>query len=222
MDDCRHVFCEFCLSQYIKQNIQQGRIEQAILCPQCSKTTLSNKQLNRLVNESEFERILNMQLRQVDNLEATECLKFCQNCDYAEFISVKADKFQCMKCNIKICPSCNLEPHPNLSCKLYRESVISQQAESNNVDSAIEGVKPCPKCGFLIERQDGCNFMTCISSLCMRKTFFCYLCGIEQKYSAHFSHYKYKGPFGDTCNTIDQVNEDSDESDESDLDDIQF
>jgi E3 ubiquitin-protein ligase RNF14 len=80
-------------------------------------------------------------------------------------------------------------------------------------EMAIEGVKKCPKCGFLIERSDGCNFMTCISSNCLRNTFFCYLCGVELKYSQHFSHYRLKGPFGDTCNVMDQISDDEDEED---------
>ncbi len=134
-----------------------------------------------------------------------EVLKYCPQCDYGEFIHPKAERFNCLICNIKMCPSCNSEPpHPGMTCREHREYLATHEEESKKEpELAIEGVKKCPKCGFLIERSDGCNFMTCISSNCLRNTFFCYLCGLELKYSQHFSHYRLKGPFGDTCNTID-------------------
>jgi len=78
-------------------------------------------------------------------------------------------------------------------------------------EEAYEGLKKCPSCSFLIERSDGCNFMTCISAVCSRKTFFCFLCGKSLKYSQHFKHYRYKGPFGDTCNTLDGESDESSE-----------
>ena len=143
-------------------------------------------------------------------------LKYCPRCDYGEFIHPKAERFNCLICNIKMCPSCNSEPpHPGMSCRQYREYMANQEEESKKEpEMAIEGVKKCPQCGFLIERSDGCNFMTCISSNCLRNTFFCYLCGIELKYSQHFSHYRLKGPFGDTCNMLDQISDDEDEDEE--------
>ena len=50
-----------------------------------------------------------------------EVLKYCPNCDYGEFIHPNAERFKCLICQIKICPKCNSEPHPGMSCKEHRE-----------------------------------------------------------------------------------------------------
>jgi hypothetical protein len=161
-----------------------------------------------------------MQLKQIKQLDnSDEVLKYCPSCDYGEFIHPRAERFNCLFCGKKLCPNCNSEPpHPGLTCLEHREALaLRADQEQRQPEEAIEGVKKCPKCGFLIERSDGCNFMTCISSSCLRNTFFCYLCGMELKYSQHFSHYRLKGPFGDTCNVMDAIS-DNEEDDEEDSD----
>lgn len=173
-----------------------------------------------MLSQNEYQRIVGLQLKGVKQKEnSEEVLKYCPRCDYGEFISPSAERFNCISCGMKMCPNCNEEPpHPGLTCRESREQktlkLKSLSEESKAPELAIEGVKSCPKCGFLIERSDGCNFMTCISSNCLRQTFFCYLCGLELKYSEHFSHYRLKGPFGDTCNHIDNISDDGDEDDE--------
>jgi hypothetical protein len=40
-------------------------------------------------------------------------------------------------------------------------------------------IKTCPKCQAPTFKYEGCNFMTCSSSACNGKTFFCYICESE-------------------------------------------
>ena len=123
-------------------------------------------------------------MRTLQSNSKNEVLKRCPNCDYGEFISLDAEKFTCMKCQTKICPQCNIEPpHPGITCKKNRERIKKLEEEEQKGEEKIEGLMQCPKCGFLIERSDGCNFMTCISGTCNKKTYFCYLCGKELKYT---------------------------------------
>ncbi len=30
---CKHLFCQYCLKQYVSENVHQGRIKQASKCP---------------------------------------------------------------------------------------------------------------------------------------------------------------------------------------------
>ena len=66
----------------------------------------------------------------------------------------------------------------------------------------------------IIERSDGCNFMTCISAICNNQTYFCFLCGVQLRMNQHYSHYHFKGPFGDTCNVMDEYSEDESSEEE--------
>ena len=63
----------------------------------------------------------------------------------------------------------------------------------------------CPKCGSYCELYDGCHFMTCLSSFCLKRTHFCNLCGKQLTNKGHQGHYNLKGPYGDTCNTLDKI-----------------
>ena len=70
-----------------------------------------------------------------------------------------------------------------------------------------ENLCKCPECGMIVDRYEGCNFMTCASSSCAKKqVHFCYLCGDKLTNEDHLSHYKKDGPFGKTCDTLDERN----------------
>ena len=93
---------------------------------------------------NEYQRIVGLQLKQVKSTE--EVLKQCPRCDYGEFIHPQAERFNCMVCNIKICPNCNSEPpHPGINCRRNRELLALKEEESKKEpELAIEGVKKCP------------------------------------------------------------------------------
>lgn len=111
----------------MSENVHQGRIKQASRCPQCLEKSMNNNLLKTLLNEQEYQRILGLQLKQVAPMEnSDEVLKYCPRCDYGEFIHPKAERFNCLICNIKLCPSCNSEPpHPGMSCRQHREHLAS-------------------------------------------------------------------------------------------------
>jgi predicted nucleic-acid-binding Zn-ribbon protein len=85
--------------------------------------TLNNNTLKILLSDNEYQRILGLQLKQVAPVEnSDEVLKYCPQCDYGEFIHPKAERFNCLICNVKMCPSCNSEPpHPGMTCRQFRE-----------------------------------------------------------------------------------------------------
>ena len=57
-----------------------------------------------------------------------EVLKYCPKCEYAEFIEIGSQRFNCMQCGCKICPSCNSEPpHIGISCKENRNKAVSPE-----------------------------------------------------------------------------------------------
>lgn len=87
----------------------------------------------------------------------------------------------CGACGQEFCHKCNSEAHPNQSCEEFIDKLYK------NYIRAAE-VRHCPQCHALIEKNEGCNHMTCIQ--CNYQ--FCWLC--ERKYTAdHYSLFNLNG-----------------------------
>merc|ERR1719386_550802 len=65
---------------------------------------------------------------------------------------------------------------------------------------AAEQWRRCPACSAPSERESGCNFMQCRSEICRKRTYWCYVCGLQLKKEDHYSHYP-RGPYEDECHT---------------------
>lgn len=67
------------------------------------------------------------------------------------------------------------------------------------LDSLGDIARRCPTCLIPIEKESGCNFMTCRSVQCNGKSYFCFICGEVLKSGDHFKHFP-KGPYEGVCN----------------------
>eukprot|EP00300_Choanocystis_sp_HF-7_P001070 c10870_g1_i1.p1 GENE.c10870_g1_i1~~c10870_g1_i1.p1 ORF type:complete len:598 (-),score=125.65 c10870_g1_i1:119-1912(-) len=89
----------------------------------------------------------------------------------------KPSVLHCVKCNARLCLRCDSH-HPDISCRQYRE----QKREQGLVEARRvirEVCKPCPRCRSPIEKNEGCNHMTCRK--CRHQ--FCWIC-----LKPHFGH----------------------------------
>jgi len=184
--------------------ISAVRIEEknyyGIACPahKCRHVLLTNE-LRTIMNEVELEQFQRFSNLHKQNLEQLQQVaqpqvalpvvnnRACERCFGKSFRSGKYGRIICNKCHTPHCKSC-FKKHPkSISCNDYKKSSINILL----VDK-LKLVR-CPKCTALIEKYDGCNFMTC---RCTGK--FCYLCGITLTDSEHFSHF-FDAPFGLKC-----------------------
>ena len=103
------------------------------------------------------------------------------NCDsYLELKDIKNKYITCLNKH-KYCFVCLKKPHGNSPCEKSIDTDLKEYAQNYFV-------KKCPSCGIIIEKQSGCNHITC--SKCGYQ--WCWLC--NKKYSQnHFEEGKCKG-----------------------------
>lgn len=69
--------------------------------------------------------------------------------------------FRCPSCISRICAACHVEYHEGQICAGYRDSRSGGSAAFQKWREE-HNAKPCPKCGAILEKNGGCNHMTCI------------------------------------------------------------
>lgn len=86
----------------------------------------------------------------------------------------------CPQCLVATCRYCYNVAHPTMTCEEHN------MTDDDKLDAwkNVHNVKQCPKCKVNIEKNDGCNHMTC--SAC--DTHFCWTCGEEQPHATIYTH----------------------------------
>jgi hypothetical protein len=90
--------------------------------------------------------------------------------------SLDAKKVVCPKCSTEVCFQCRDEWHGRTSCEQNMNSKLEGWADQHG------GVRFCPVCRTKVEKNEGCNHMTCI--ICRYE--FCWFC---LGYAAHDAHH---------------------------------
>jgi len=178
--NCCHLFCLLCMQQYVRIEIQEGRIN--LKCPQCTESLHPND-IEFLVGSSSSLLSLyeSLMLRRV--LAADPDTRWCPapNCTFAVVASgcASCPKISCARpgCDSSFCYHCKADWHPNQTCDMARAQRKSVRANSVGNESGLGSgseLKVCPRCSVLIVKMDdgSCNHMTC--AVCGSE--FCWLC----------------------------------------------
>ncbi|XP_056430901.1 E3 ubiquitin-protein ligase RNF14-like [Hyla sarda] len=184
---CEHVYCNTCLRGYFQVQIKEGQVH-ALNCPEPECTSVATPaQVKDLVGEQLFSRY--------DDLLLQSSLDLMADVVYCPRLSCQAPVIQepegamgmCSVCQYAFCVHCKMTFHGISPCKVLEEKYVELSDEDEeegmrtlekaihkkwNLEWVEENTKPCPGCKAPIEKNDGCNKMTC--SKC--KQFFCWLC----------------------------------------------
>ena len=88
---------------------------------------------------------------------------------------------KCKKCGNRECVQCNVVEHAGESCEQFQARLLLEHGDEENATAEAfksgysvvkvsesgkkpkkpRMAKPCPVCGLMIEREDGCGHMTC-------------------------------------------------------------
>ncbi|KAI9642074.1 hypothetical protein NHQ30_009945 [Ciborinia camelliae] len=181
--DCAHdaACCYTCLSQCIGVQIESKQWDQ-ITCPECP-ALLSFDNVKTFASETDFIRYdkksLLSYIRNDPNF--TNCLG--PNCGDGQ-IHEDGDEqpiMTCGSCGFKTCFTHSIPWHTGLTCSQYdikkRQRAERQIQEDESQKQMEKSTKRCPNCQVRIEKNHGCDHMTCSS--CRHE--FCWLCFVDYK-----------------------------------------
>lgn len=74
--------------------------------------------------------------------------------------------FRCRKCGYKMCFKHQVPWHKGYTCQEYETSHPSATITNTNEEMIGETSKPCPGCGIAVQKDGGCNHMSCERPTC--------------------------------------------------------
>ena len=173
---CYHMFCNDCYYEYIKEKVNTNQINR-IKCPK--------KNCDIILEDNFIERILIRDIPLLDKYKKLQAhrqlilnpnVQLCPFPDCESYAMKKEEDnyVSCIKNKHKFCFNCLKDWHGNKKCDDNIDKSFQKWRNSSKV-------KRCPKCKYFIEKNEGCNHITC--SVCGYE--FCWLC-LGKYSSGHF------------------------------------
>mmetsp|Transcript_36092 Transcript_36092/g.51066 ORF Transcript_36092/g.51066 Transcript_36092/m.51066 type:complete len:503 (-) Transcript_36092:263-1771(-) len=201
---CGHEFCLGCWREFSINAIAEG--------PSCIRKTCPQDKCTELITEDEIEKSAKDFLPKFESyqlrsfVESSTLTRWCpgRGCERiacassASAMEQEGSVAHCDKCYIGFCIACGEEPHSPCSCKELARWSEKCRNESETANWILANTKSCPKCSSRIEKNQGCNHMTCQKC----KYEFCWICmGDWSQHGANTGGY-YK------CNKFHTSNDD--------------
>ena len=186
IEKCKHKFCQECFNSYLVNLINNNRIDN-IPCPKnkCSNKKLSEEFFRNYLSEQEYFKF--RQFRAQNEIARDSKKIFCPLCDsYASIEEGTIDQYDSNNPNYKKTTLKCQKGHEFCSCgrPLHEKDCYHDEKEFKEFLTQ-EKIKKCPKCGFLIKKNRGCNHMTCGNPICRYE--FCWLC-MNEAVPNHFDY----------------------------------
>ena len=185
---CGHVFCKSCWRSWLKTNIKEGLAALYLRCPlpDCG-VQVDISFVESIVDSELFQRYSIFILKSY--VENNALLRWCTapGCKYAVSVApgmrgqIRRTGIRC-RCGYQFCYECGSDLHVPALCEHIREWNKRLGDESLTGLWIIANTKVCPKCSSPIEKNGGCNHITCRK--CSHE--FCWIC--MGPWSEHGSH----------------------------------
>ncbi len=209
---CNHIYCQECLSQYLKTKIADGDVSK-MECPTCDVLILPSL-IKKLVSPDDFNRFDKLLLQRT--LEGMLDVTYCPlpTCRCATVKEVDSNMSQCPRCSFCFCVLCRHTWHGVAPCKLLpqdlkelidiwdsleepeKKKLAEQYGGRKKLETAFQefestkwvysNSKKCPNCSSNIQKTEGCNKMTCTQC----QSNFCWLCDSLIPKHDPYSHFK--------------------------------
>ncbi|XP_062092773.1 probable E3 ubiquitin-protein ligase ARI1 isoform X1 [Humulus lupulus] len=174
--DCGHCFCNECWTGHFVVKINEGQSKRIKCMAHKCNAICDEAVVRNLVSKThpdlaeKFDRFL-LESYIEDNKRVNWCpsTPHCGNAirnEDDDFCEVECS------CGLQFCFSCLSEAHSPCSCLMWELWVKKCRDESETVNWITVHTKHCPKCHKPVEKNGGCNLVSCICGQA-----FCWLCG---------------------------------------------
>jgi ariadne-1 len=173
---CGHLFCKDCFGSYLKGQVEGG--------PQCVSAHCPEHKCLQAVTQDVYYAFLdndNVVRDKYDRYQCThfvDCSKAMRFCPAAncEKVVMSTDSHsqsvvRC-SCSFVFCFDCGEESHAPTSCLQLSSWTEKCMSDGESSKWIFANTKKCPKCHKRIEKNHGCNHMTCTQ--CRYE--FCWIC----------------------------------------------
>lgn len=176
---CEYRFCTECLLQHIAVRLDEGSTRE-LTCPniQCGKKMhQTDVQAVTQNNKDLYDRFDAIRLKEylADNPRAKHCQT--PDCSFSFILEEDAERriIECI-CNRKYCSHCLFNHKLKITCEQAKEerelTQDPERAQTATQKWLAENTKQCPQCKTPIQKNMGCNHMTC--KKCTHE--FCWTC----------------------------------------------
>lgn len=188
---CCHPFCLTCWKGYISSSINDGPGCLFLKCPmpKCG-TAVGEGFITQFASDAEKLKYELHMFRSY--VEGKKLMKWCPFPDcgnVVEYVAGSESYDVTCSCSHSFCWNCIQELHRPVDCQTVERWNLKNSNESENTTWILAYTKNCPKCKRAIEKNQGCNHMTC-GKPCGHE--FCWLCLHDWKKHGGYNCNRYK------------------------------
>jgi len=170
--ECGHTFCRDDWAEHIETKILSNQADQ-IPCMQtgCKSLVVDSDFVKRAVSPALYRRFIQMAVQKI--VDSHPLWKRCPapGCNYVFKLDGSRKDVRCV-CNFPFCTRCSSESHVPCTCQMMVDWVKKNKSEGESANWILVNTQLCPKCKWPIEKNGGCNHMTCMQ--CHHE--FCWIC----------------------------------------------
>lgn len=173
---CKDVFCDECWRNYLTGKIMDEGMASFIQCPGFGCTILVEDDLIlKLIQDPIVHKKYERRITE-DFVQCHRLMKWCPAPDCTRVIKTSLTSHthvQC-DCGFVFCFCCGRDAHEPVNCGILKVWMLKVDKDAETGNWLAKNTKDCPKCGTLIEKNGGCNHMTCRVVSCRHE--FCWVC----------------------------------------------
>jgi hypothetical protein len=170
-DECLHdlEICKSCIGTWITTSLDNGNWKNITCLSVDCGSILQYADVRRYSTEADMERYERFSAR--DALSQMPDFKWCLNpeCEHGQIHDDNGGLDQiltCQICQFKRCTACDRAWHQDETCDQYTRRLAAQPGEVDASEAWVaHNSRKCPGCQSPIQKNEGCDHMTCKSSI---------------------------------------------------------
>lgn len=161
---CGHTYCKSCIASFIKATIDGRRFpincfhssDDGVACA----APLSLSIIESVLSKADSDNLLDIAFSTHIQARPNQ-YSYCPtpDCPTVYLITDSESFFTCNQCLGSVCTACKVAAHHGQTCEEYKAAISGDKEFQDWKKRA--GVKTCPKCSADIEKNQGCNHMSC-------------------------------------------------------------